>query len=120
MADKKLADIHREALWLGPTKAIFNPRVRNLCVCPYHGHPRGCPNFGIKEGCPPGAQLFADVFEEDVFIAAVVFDFGAYLAKKSNATRTGRTGRSGTPVIGRATYAASFTSSSRRNCRPVT
>ena len=35
----------------------LDPRVRGLCLRPYPGHPRGCPNFKLKPGCPPGAPL---------------------------------------------------------------
>ncbi|MCL5733089.1 MAG: DUF2284 domain-containing protein [Patescibacteria group bacterium] len=82
MAHEKLSNIPRNIMWLGPTKAVFNPRIRNLCLCPYRKHPKGCPNFNIKKSCPPRTPLFADVFQEEVFIAALVFDFREYVAKK--------------------------------------
>jgi len=37
--------------------------VRELCRKRYRGHPRGCPNYGKKAGCPPGAKLWADSFD---------------------------------------------------------
>ncbi len=37
--------------------------VHGLCRLPYHGHPRGCPNFNYKSTCPPGQPLLSEVFD---------------------------------------------------------
>jgi len=42
---------------------VLNPSVRLLCQRPYPGHPKGCPNFGRQEGCPPSAPMFDAVID---------------------------------------------------------
>lgn len=43
---------------------VYEPRAHGaLCVQQYPGHPRGCPNFGKKAGCPPAAPRLADFFD---------------------------------------------------------
>lgn len=62
---------------------ILDAKVRGLCALPYPGHPRGCPNLGVKEGCPPGAPKFADVFDlAQPFVAVVQsFDLAAHVER---------------------------------------
>lgn len=31
----------------------FGKRYQNLCRAPYHNHPKGCPNYGKRDDCPP-------------------------------------------------------------------
>lgn len=67
-----------------PLEALrYEPVVRSLCVRPYPLHPRGCPNFGKKEGCPPRAPRLPDHFDlsQSCYIIYNVFDFGAHVAK---------------------------------------
>jgi hypothetical protein len=37
---------------------VIEPRVRGLCCRPYPLHPKGCPNFNHKDGCPPKRPIF--------------------------------------------------------------
>ena len=54
---------------------VVDPKVRGLCVKPYPRHPRGCPNFGSKAGCPPLAPQLADYFDLSQPTYAVWNDF---------------------------------------------
>lgn len=60
---------------------VLDVSVRRLCVRPYRGHPRGCPNFNKKPCCPPQARLFENVFDLDRPVIAVwnVFDLAAHV-----------------------------------------
>lgn len=62
---------------------VIDTSVRGLCVKQYPGHPRGCPNFNHKEGCPPQAKLFADVFnlKYPVYAIVNVFEFGKHCTR---------------------------------------
>lgn len=64
-------------------RAVVDPAVRGLCARPYPGHPRGCPNFKVKPGCPPGAPPVERVFAAGAPLWAVVneFDLGAHVAR---------------------------------------
>jgi hypothetical protein len=52
-------------------------------VKPYPLHPKGCPNFGKKAGCPPAAPQLPKAFDLSgpCFLIVNVFDFGAHVAK---------------------------------------
>lgn len=64
-------------------KPIINHTVRGLCVKPYPGHPKGCPNFGRCDRCPPQAPFFDEVFDLDRPVFAVIneFNFGDHVTK---------------------------------------
>ena len=63
-------------------KIVIDPNVRSLCVYPYPDHPKGCPNFGKKEGCPPKVcmiQNFVDL--RQVFFLIVRFNLAQHIIK---------------------------------------
>ena len=62
---------------------IIDYSVRSLCIKPYYNHPKGCPNFNKKEGCPPGAKLFDKYFDLNYPVYAIynVFDFKSHVEK---------------------------------------
>lgn len=82
MTDLDIRAVPRVRIIGPPVEAVYAPRVRALCRCPYDGHPAGCPNFGKRPDCPPTAPLFAKVCCPSVRIIAVRFAFGAYLRRK--------------------------------------
>lgn len=50
----------------------MQPEVTRLCLRTYPGHPRGCPNYGIKPGCPPTAPMYDSVYDLEQFVIAIV------------------------------------------------
>lgn len=62
---------------------IIDCGVRSLCQRPYPGHPKGCPNYGKKTGCPPGSELITELIDLDQPIFAIwnVFDFTEHIKK---------------------------------------
>ncbi|KKS02979.1 MAG: hypothetical protein UU64_C0004G0038 [candidate division WWE3 bacterium GW2011_GWF2_41_45] len=75
--------VEKEAVFRGPVTVVYQPRiVRPLCASAYYKHAKGCPNLRIKPGCPPHAALFLDIFESEVYVAAIKFDLRAYVEKK--------------------------------------
>ena len=62
---------------------VVDPAVRKLCTSAYPGHPRGCPNFGEKEGCPPQALMIDKLFDlsKRVWAFWVDFDLSAHRKK---------------------------------------
>ena len=58
----------------------IQPAARDWCRLPYPGHPRGCPNYGKKAGCPPDAPLLGDFFDpaRPVCFAVAKFDLAAH------------------------------------------
>jgi len=57
--------------------------VRGLCTKPYPNHPKGCPNFGKKDDCPPQEKLITEVFNmhKQFWFLWAEFDFAAHRAK---------------------------------------
>ncbi len=74
--------IEREKFFSGPVEVVCDPRIKAHCLDPYPAHPKGCPNWNYKEGCPPHIPYFPDVYSQEVYIAAVRFNFAEYLAQK--------------------------------------
>lgn len=62
---------------------VLVPGVRNLCRKPYHGHPRGCPNWGKRPTCPPQAPLLADLLDLGLPVHCIynAFDLARHVAK---------------------------------------
>ena len=48
---------------------------RSMCIRPYHNHPKGCPNFGKKEGCPPNIPMFDQVYDLTKPIYLIINEF---------------------------------------------
>lgn len=64
-------------------KPVVHRGIQDLCRRPYPGHPKGCPNYGHKLGCPPLAPLFSEVFDlsKDVFAIIIEFDLEQHTAR---------------------------------------
>lgn len=69
---------------------VLNSKVRALCARPYEGHPKGCPNVGQRDTCPPKARLLAELLDLDrpVFAVWSVFDLGVHV-ERMRATHPG-------------------------------
>ena len=54
-----------------------------MCVNEYHGHKKGCPNYGKRADCPPFVPMFDKVFDlgKPVFAVFSVYDLGAHVEK---------------------------------------
>ena len=64
-------------------KPVSRPRIRGLCRKPYPGHPRGCPNWGKRDTCPPRRPLLLDLLDlsKPVYCIFNTFDLGCHVAK---------------------------------------
>lgn len=56
---------------------ISGDYVAGWCRLPYPGHPKGCPNFGKKEGCPPKAPRYDEVIDPPYYLVWQQFDLAA-------------------------------------------
>ncbi len=65
---------------------VIDHSVRLLCLKTYYNHPRGCPNFNKKKGCPPGAPLFEDVFDLSKPVYAIFnkFDLRSHIYRMAD------------------------------------
>jgi len=68
-------------------KVIIDLSVRGLCCKPYPGHPKGCPCFGKKLGCPPQAPIVDKVLDLSKPVIAVynAFDLGEHVRQMLDA-----------------------------------
>tara|TARA_Y100000310_G_scaffold331173_1_gene404254 strand:- start:2169 stop:2687 length:519 start_codon:yes stop_codon:yes gene_type:complete len=63
-----------------PSLISFDKKIQNLCKIPYYGHAKGCPNFGVKEGCPPNQLLINGVldFDKNIYLIYTKFCVGHF------------------------------------------
>lgn len=57
---------------------VLDMRVREWCKLPYPNHPKGCPNYGKKEGCPPQALLCPKIIMPPFRLVAVSFNLAEW------------------------------------------
>lgn len=59
-------------------KPVLDRSVRELCKRPYTNHPKGCPNYGKKKGCPPHAPFLNKALDlaEPMWVVWVEFNLG--------------------------------------------
>ena len=62
--------------------AIQDLKMIAFCRTPYPKHPRGCPNWNYKEGCPPQTKPFLNLYLPGVRVVIAQMDFGRYLTLK--------------------------------------
>jgi hypothetical protein len=62
-------------------KLVLQEQTRNWCKFPYPGHPKGCPNYGKKKGCPPMVPLVSTLFDlkKPHWLAVVSFDLAGHM-----------------------------------------
>ena len=68
-------------------RVIIEVRFQGMCRLPYPDHPRGCPNFDNKLGCPPRQPLFDAVIDlsRPVFAIVTEFDLAGQITKMKRA-----------------------------------
>lgn len=54
---------------------------RSWCVKPYYNHPKGCPNYGVCDGCPPNVPMIDQVFniDEEIYLVITEFDLKTHM-----------------------------------------
>ena len=61
---------------------VIDMRVIALCRRPYPNHPKGCPNWEKKKGCPPDTKsLHRQLHGKDVYAIYNKFDFAAHVER---------------------------------------
>jgi hypothetical protein len=62
---------------------VVSRQVRKLCVLPYEGHPKGCPNFNHADRCPPKVPYLNQIYDLSGPFWAIysVFPLGEHVAK---------------------------------------
>lgn len=60
---------------------VLDATTRALCRRPYPGHPKGCPMWGCKDGCPPQARVLQRVLDlsRPVYLVCNRFDLAAHV-----------------------------------------
>lgn len=67
--------------WMQANPVMLDVGVSTLCCRIYPNHPKGCPNFNKKKGCPPTAPSLDKILDLSCPIFAVwnVFPFGEHV-----------------------------------------
>ena len=61
----------------------MDPTVRALCRQPYHGHPKGCPNWNTRPTCPPDAKMLTELLDvsSPMYCIYSAFDLASHVAR---------------------------------------
>ncbi|MEI6732024.1 MAG: DUF2284 domain-containing protein [archaeon] len=72
---------------INPQDIVFERRIQGLCRKPFYGHPHGCPNYGKKEGCPPGLPLIDKMldFRSNIYVIYTPFNLGEFAERMKQA-----------------------------------
>lgn len=73
------------SIFIKEVNPLIDYSVRGLCVKEYPGHPKGCPNYNKKTGCPPKVQKYDVLYDISKPVYAIVnqFDFGEHVERMS-------------------------------------
>ncbi len=57
---------------------------RSFCIRPYKNHPKGCPNYGIKDTCPPHVKgMYDEIFDaREVYAVVTKFDLEKFFDER--------------------------------------
>jgi len=68
---------------INPKEIPLNIDSPKFCCKPYPNHPKGCPNYGKKNGCPPNVSSLNKIldFNKEVFFIYTDFDIGSHAKK---------------------------------------
>lgn len=67
--------------YISPEELVIDYSVRDLCKTPYPNHPKGCPNYGKRDTCPPKMKKIEDLFDisDGIWLVWVEFDFASHV-----------------------------------------
>lgn len=67
------------------SKLPYDSLLQGLCRSPYYKHSSGCPNYNLKQGCPP-KKLIDQVldFNKDIYVIATDFPIGEFAETMRN------------------------------------
>ena len=71
---------------INPRIITYKKAFQSMCRNQFYGHPHGCPNYGKKAGCPPGAKMINTLFDlednyNNFFLIWVDYNVGAFANK---------------------------------------
>ena len=60
---------------------VLDSGMRDLCAKPYPNHPKGCPNYGKRDLCPPKCPSLRDTLNlcKPVYAAYAAFNLGQHV-----------------------------------------
>jgi predicted metal-binding protein len=69
---------------IDPDILLYDKRLPGLCMKPFYGHPKGCPNYGKKKGCPPGLGKIENALDlkKPLYVVYTVFNVGEFAEEK--------------------------------------
>jgi len=57
----------------------INLRAREWCKLPYPNHPNGCPNYSVREDCPPKAPIWNEYIECPCILVGLKFNLKEWI-----------------------------------------
>lgn len=76
-------------LAIGSSLALDRRAAGPWCCLPYPGHPRGCPNYGQRDTCPPKAPLLTTFFDitQPMWLIVQPFDMAGHMRHMAQSHR---------------------------------
>ena len=71
-----------DRLFFKNVEAVYDPKIISFCKAPYYKHPKGCPNWGKRDDCPPNAGHFISIFKPTVSVVISRLDFIEYIDER--------------------------------------
>lgn len=64
-------------------RLVLSQKTGQWCSRPYPGHPKGCPNYGVKANCPPDAPWIEEYFDlsKPIFLVHSEFNLAEHMKK---------------------------------------
>lgn len=77
MKDKGISGVIEAA------KIVVSLKTGEWCLRQYPGHPKGCPNYNKKDGCPPNASFITEIMDlkKPVYIAFSEFNLSEHVER---------------------------------------
>jgi len=68
-------------------RLVLSSQVGAWCKIPYPGHPKGCPNYGTEDRCPPHAPHVSEYFDtsRQLYIVHSEFDLSGHQERMQEA-----------------------------------
>jgi predicted metal-binding protein len=71
---------------INPKLITYDKSIQGLCKKNFYGHPKGCPNFGAKQGCPPQPLINKVLdFSQEMYVVHTEFPVGVFAQRMKDA-----------------------------------
>lgn len=72
---------------VNPSEIVLDHMFKGMCLRPFYKHPKGCPNYGKKHGCPPSKFLENEIldFKRPMYVIYTPFNISEFAKRMADA-----------------------------------